>query len=303
MTPDKAPAALPGQGNIHQHPGSVIHLPARLPEKPLFKIRPNKTWAAIDLAEVWAHGELFFLFIWRDLKLRYKQTLLGALWVILQPLMLTLTFTIFLGLLGHPPTGNVPYPLFLYAGLLPWTFFSSAVLASSYSLITNADLVRRTYFPRVILPAAAVWVRVPDFIISFAVLLCLMLYYGLRPTLAILILPLIVLNLLLLATALGAWVSAFNIRYGDVGTALPVALQLWLFASPIIYPASLVPHEWQWLYQLNPLAGIIEGFRAALFNFEFNWRSLFVSFAVTFLLLVCVSFSFRRMEDELADTV
>lgn len=271
--------------------------------QPLFKIRPCKTWAAVDPREVWAHGELFLLLVWRDLKLRYKQTLLGALWVVLQPLALTLTFTIFIGLLGHPPTGNVPYPLFLYAGLLPWTFFSSAVLAGSYSLVTNADLVRKTYFPRVILPAAAVWVRVPDFIISFAALLALMLGYGLRPTPALLMLPPIVLSLLLLATALGAWVSAFNIRYGDVGTVLPVVLQLWMFASPIIYPAALVPRKWEWLYQLNPLVGIIEGFRAALFNLGFNWMGLSISFAATLLLLVFVSFSFRRMEDGLADTI
>ena len=260
-------------------------------------------WATVDPREVWAHGELFLLFVWRDLKLRYKQTLLGALWVILQPLALALTFTIFIGLLGHPPTGRVPYPLFLYAGLLPWTFFSNAVLAGSYSLVTNADLVRKTYFPRVILPAAAVWVRVPDFIISFAALLALMLFYGLRPTAAFLMLPPIVLCLLTLATALGAWVSAFNIRYGDVGTALPVVLQLWMFASPIIYPAALVPRKWEWVYQLNPLAGIIEGFRAALFNLEFNWGGLSASFAATLLLLVLVSFSFRRMEDGLADHV
>ena len=271
--------------------------------QPLFKIRPGKTWAAVDPREVWAHGELFLLLVWRDLKLRYKQTLLGALWVVLQPLALTLTFTIFIGLLGHPPTGNVPYPLFLYAGLLPWTFFSSAVLAGSYSLVTNADLVRKTYFPRVILPAAAVWVRVPDFIISFVALLALMLGYGLRPTPALLMLPPIVLCLLLLATALGAWVAAFNIRYGDVGTVLPVVLQLWMFASPIIYPAALVPRKWEWLYQLNPLVGIIEGFRAALFNFGFNWMGLSISFAGTLLLLVFVSFSFRRMEDGLADSI
>jgi lipopolysaccharide transport system permease protein len=303
MTPDKARTVPPGTGSIHQPSRGVISLSVDLPEEPIFKIRPHKTWAAIDFREVWAHGELFFLLIWRDLKLRYQQTILGALWVILQPLTMTLVFTIFLGLLGHPPTRNIPYPLFLYAGLLPWTFFSSALLAGSYSLMTNADLVRKTYFPRVILPAAAVLVRLPDFIISFAALLLLMTYYNIYPSMAILILPLIVLNLLLLATALGTWVSAFNIRYGDVGTALPVVLQLWMFASPIVYPANLVPRKWELIYHLNPLAGIIEGFRAALFGLEFNWRSLFTSFAVTLLLFVYVSFSFQRMEDELADTV
>jgi lipopolysaccharide transport system permease protein len=303
MLTDKARAVPPGAGSITEQSSGVMHLSAELPEEPLLIIGPNKTWATIDFREVWAYGELFFLLIWRDLKLRYKQTALGALWVILQPLMMTLVFTVFLGLLGHPPTKNIPYPLFLYAGLLPWTFFSSAVLASSYSLITNADLVRKNYFPRVLLPAAAVCVRLPDLIISFAALFLLLLYYGIYPPLSILILPLIILNLLLLAMALGAWISVFNIRYADVGTALPIILQLLMFASPIIYPASLVPHKWGWVYYLNPLAGIIEGFRAALFGLEFNWPNMFTSIAITLLLFVYVSFSFRRMDDELADTI
>ncbi|HEY0319995.1 MAG TPA: ABC transporter permease [Pyrinomonadaceae bacterium] len=283
---------------------STAHgLSIALPREPLLKIRPNRSWAAIDLREVWAHREIFFLLIWRDLKLRYRQTLLGAAWVILQPLLMTLVFTVFFGLIGHPPVKNVPYPLFVYAGLLPWTFFSTAVLGSSYSLISQADMIRKTYFPRVLLPAAAVAVRLSDFIISLTALIFLMIYYGVYPTASILWMALVVLNLFLFTVGLGTWLAALNIRYEDVGTVLPVLLQIWMFVSPIIYPSSLVPRRWTWLYYLNPLAGIIEGFRASLFNLEFNRASLLVSFLVTIFLLVLISFSFRRMEDGFADII
>lgn len=278
-------------------------LPGTLPAEPFIRIRPKKSWAVIDFREVWAHREIFFLLIWRDLKLRYKQTLLGAAWVILQPLLMTLVFTIFFSLIGHPPVKQVPYPLFLYAGLLPWTFFSTAVLSSSYSLISQADMVRKIYFPRLLLPAATVGVRVSDFIISLAALILLMLWYGVHPSLSILWLPLVVLNLWLFTTALGTWLAALNIRYEDVGTVLPVLLQVCMFVSPVVYPASLVPQRWQWLYYLNPLAGITEGFRASLFNLEFNRSGLLSSAVVTLLMLGLVSFSFRRMEDEFADLI
>jgi lipopolysaccharide transport system permease protein len=289
--------------DINQSPPAASALSATLPEHPLVKIRPHRTWAAIDFKEVWAHRELFLLLIWRDLKLRYKETFIGAAWVILQPLMMTLVFTLFLGLLGHPPTKNIPYPLFLYAGLLPWTFFSSAVLGSSHSLNSNAKLIRKIYFPRVILPLAAVGVRLSDFIITFSFVLIMMLYYGVRPSSSILLLPVFILNLGLLATAVGTWFAALNVKYGDVGTVLPVLLQISMFTSPIIYPSTLVPHKWRLLYQMNPLVGIIEGFRASLFNLEFNWSAFVISCVVTLLLLACVSFSFQRLEDEFADVI
>lgn len=303
MVADEQSGGIRSVKGIRAPAPDTIHLPGTLPDEPLYKIRPHQSWAAIDLREVWAHRELLLLLIWRDLKLRYKQTLLGALWVILQPLLLTLVFTTFVKLMGHPPTHNVPYSLFLYAGLLPWTFFSSAILASSYSLNSNAKLIRKIYFPRLILPAAAIGVRLSDFSITFMAVIALMFYYGVYPSLSILILPLIILNLVLLALGIGTWFSALNIRYGDVGTALPVLLQVWMFASPIIYPSSLVPQKWRWVYYLNPLAGIIEGFRAALFNLEFNRSSLLISLSVTLVLLVFVSYSFRRMEDGFADLI
>lgn len=292
------PASRSARSSPIPHPLSLT-----LPEEPVLKIRPKRSWAAIDLREVWAHREIFFLLIWRDLKLRYKQTLLGALWVILQPLLMTLVFTVFFRLVGHPPVKNIPYPLFLYAGLLPWMFFSTAVLGSSYSLISQADMVRKIYFPRVLLPAAAVAVRLSDFIISLAALIFLMIWYGVYPTVFILWMPLIILNLWLFTMGLGTLLAALNIRYEDVGTVLPVLLQIWMFISPIVYPSNLVPPRLRWLYHLNPLAGIIEGFRASLFNLEFDGGSLLISSAVTMLLLIFTSFLFRRMEDDFADTI
>ena len=274
-----------------------------LPEEPLTRIRPHKSWAAVDAGEVWAHRELFLLLVWRDLKLRYQQTLLGASWVILQPLLMTLVFTVFLGLFARPPVSDVPYSVFLYAGLLPWTFFSSATLGGSQSLVSNAKLIRKIYFPRVLLPLAAVGVRLADFIISFAFVFVMMFYHGISPSASLLVLPLVVLNLLLLTVGIGTWVAALNINYGDVGTILPVLLQVCMFASPILYPSSLVPEKWRLLYYLNPMTGIIENFRASLFGLGFNWTSLGVSFAVACVLLACVSFTFRRMEDDFADTI
>lgn len=282
--------------------GAVSFLTS-LPEEPLTRIRPHKSWAAIDLKEIWAHRELFLLLTWCELKLRYKQTLLGASWVILQPLMMTVVFTIFLGLFVHPPIKDVPYSIFLYAGLLPWTFFSSAILSSSYSLVSNAKLIRRTYFPRVLLPLAAVGLRLSDFIISFSFIFVMMPFYGIRPTASLSILPFVILTLILAVIGIGTWFAALSVKYGDVGTILPVLLQICMFASPIVYPASIVPQKWRLLYYLNPLAGIVEGFRASLFNLEVNWSSLGIAFAVSLFLLVCVSFSFKRMEDEFADII
>jgi lipopolysaccharide transport system permease protein len=279
------------------------HARTTLPETPLIKIRVSKKWAAIELGEVWAHRELLYFLVWRDLKVRYKQTVLGASWVILQPLLMTLVFAVFLGRIARVPSESVPYILFLYAGLLPWTFFSNAVSSSSHSLIASAHMITKVYFPRSIVPAAAILVRLSDFIIASVVLIILMLYYGQPFTRAILLAPLLILHLTLLALGLGMWFSALNVKYRDIGTALPVLLQLWMFASPIIYPSSLVPEGWKLAYELNPLTGLIEGFRASLLGLGFNWRSLMISAALTLALLVYSAFAFRRLEDELADIV
>jgi lipopolysaccharide transport system permease protein len=276
---------------------------ASLPEKPLIKIRVSKRWASIELREIWAHRELLYLLVWRDLKVRYKQTVLGATWVILQPLLMTLVFAVFLGKIARVSSGGVPYVLFLYSGLVPWTFFSNAVSSSSHSLVASAHMITKVYFPRSIVPAAAVLVRLSDFIIASIILVILMLYYRQPLHWAFLLAPLLILNLTLLASALGMWFSALNVKYRDIGTALPVLLQLWMFASPIVYPSSLVPQHWKWVYDLNPLTGIIEGFRASLLGQELNMSSLVASGVITLALLVNSMYAFRRLEDELADIV
>jgi lipopolysaccharide transport system permease protein len=274
-----------------------------LPSKPLIKIRASKRWTPLDLREIWAHRELLYFLVWRDLKVRYKQTLLGVSWVILQPILMTLVFAVFLGKIARVPSGNVPYVLFLYSGLLPWTFFTNAVATSSHSLIASAQMITKVYFPRSLVPLAAVLVRLSDFLVASLILFVLMVYYGRAFTSAMLLVPFLVLHLTLLALSLGLLFAALNVKYRDIGTVLPVLLQLWLFASPVVYPTTFVPANWKWLYELNPVSGIISGFRAALLGADFDWRGLLISLGITLLLLVYSTFVFKRMEDEFADVV
>jgi homopolymeric O-antigen transport system permease protein len=234
---------------------------------------------------------------------RYKQSVLGITWVILQPLLTTVIFTIFLGKLARVPSDNIPYPIFVYAALLPWTFFSSAITSSGNSLVGSANLITKVYFPRLIIPGAAVGARLVDFGIAFIILIGLMVYYHIALTNAVLLLPVLVVLVALLALGFGMWTSALNVKYRDVGVALPVLIQLWMFASPVVYPSSIVPAKYQWLYNLNPMVGILDGFRAALFGREINWRALGISTVFTLLLLVYSSYSFRRMEKDFADIV
>lgn len=282
---------------------SLFPLPTADAEEHLILIRPNKSWEPPDLREVWSYRELLYFLVWRDLKVRYKQTVLGASWVILQPLLMTLVFTVFLGMIVRVPSHGVPYPIFLYAGLLPWTFFSNAVSSSGHSLVASSHLLTKVYFPRIFIPASQVIVRLFDFLIAFSVLVGLLFYYQIHPTTALLILPILILQLTLLSLGLGTWLAALNIKYRDIGTVLPVMLQLCMFASPIIYPATLVPADWRRAYELNPLVGIIEGFHAALFSLNFNWSSMLMSSLITLLILISAAYTFRRMEDEFADVV
>lgn len=280
-----------------------FHSTINLPEEPLIKIRPSRPWSFIDYRDVWAHRELFVFLVWRDLKVRYKQTILGAMWVILQPLLMTVIFMVFLGMIVRVPTPGVPYPIFLYAALLPWTYFSNAVASSSYSLVASAHMITKVYFPRVLVPAATVAVRLSDFLIAFVILVGLIVYYGIQPTWSVLLLPVLVAHLTLLAMAVGLSLSAMNVKYRDIGTMIPVMLQLWMFVSPIIYPSTMVPQRWRWLYDLNPLAGIIENFRSCLFGLPLNRDSLITSALVTLALLLYSAHIFRRMEDQFADVV
>ena len=274
-----------------------------LPDEPLIKIRSQGSRRLLDFRELWAHHELCFFLVWRDLKVRYKQTVLGSAWVILQPVLMTLVFTIFLGKLVRVPSDGLPYALFVYAGLLPWTFLNNAVSSSCHSLIGSAPLITKIYFPRLLVPLATVAVRLADFIIAAVILSALLLYYGIAPGWSILIFPALTLELTLLAIGLGLWSAAMNVRYRDVGTLLPVALQLWMFASPVVYPASIVPAKWRMLYALNPLTGIIEGMRASLFNGKFDWGSISASLVIVLLILSYASYAFRRTEESFADVV
>jgi lipopolysaccharide transport system permease protein len=288
---------------------AVTHTPAgdgRNPvavRQPLIRIRAGRRPGPIDAADLWAHRWLLFSLIRRDLKVRYKQTLLGAAWVVLQPLLLTAVFTLFLGKVVRVPSGGVPYPLFLYAGLLPWGFFSGAVTTGSNSIVANAYMVTKVYFPRAIIPAAAIGVRLADFLVAAVVFVFFMIYYHVPVTAGLLLAPLLVAHLTLLTWAVTLWLSALNVRYRDVSSVLPVLLQLWMFASPIVYPPSLVSARFRWAYELNPLVGIVENLRASLLGLGFDWRGLAVSAAVTTGLLAAAAYAFWRMEDEFADIV
>src|SRR5205807_52072 len=255
------------------------------------------------ISEVWRYRELLYFLAWRDVKIRYKQTLLGAAWAIIQPLFAMLLFTFFFGRLAHLPSDNIPYPLFAYAGLLPWTFFANAVTNSSNSLIGSANLVTKVYFPRMIIPAAPVLAGLIDLGIGFVLLVPLFIYYRVSIGWHLLFLPVLILLVTLIAFGVGMWMAAINVKYRDVRYALPFLVQLWLFASPVIYPLSLMPPKWRWLLMLNPLTGIVEGMRASLFGRPFDWPAIGVSFAVSILIAGFAAVFFRSVEDSFADII
>ncbi|MDT5295141.1 MAG: lipopolysaccharide transport system permease protein [Acidobacteriota bacterium] len=273
-----------------------------LPDEPLVVIEPRKS--SLDLRGMWVYRELLYFLMWRDVKVRYKQTLLGVLWVVLQPLLMMLLFTLFFGRLAGIKSDGVPYSLFAYAGLLPWTFFATAATASGNSMVNSASLITKVYFPRVLVPAAAVGAVLVDLAISFGVLVLLMIYWRITPTWNLLMLLPVVVLLTVLAMGFGLLASGLNVKYRDVRLALPFLIQVWFFASPIIYPTEMIPERWRWLLHLNPMTGIVEGFRSALYGRKpFDWSSLATSVAVTLALLAVAAFTFRRMEKGFADTV
>jgi lipopolysaccharide transport system permease protein len=275
----------------------------RLPEEPVVVIAPSKGWQPLDWKALWAYRELLYFLAWRDVMIRYKQTMLGVAWAVLQPLMTMLIFTLFFGRLAKVPSDGIPYPLFAYAGLLPWTFFANAVTASSNSLVGSANLISKVYFPRIIVPGAATCAGLVDFAIAFAMLGGLMIWYRVPLTPgALLLIPLTLLTTLL-ALAVGMWMSCLNVKYRDIRHALPFVIQLWMFASPIIYPASLVPAKWRWLLSLNPMTGLIEGYRSSLFRQPVQWGSLGIATVVLLAMLAYATYSFRRMESEFADII
>jgi lipopolysaccharide transport system permease protein len=276
-----------------------------LPNEPLVVIQPSKSWVALNLRDLWSYRELLYFLTWRDVKVRYKQTLLGVAWAVIQPLFTMLIFTLFFGKLGgfNTRTEGMPYPLFAFAGLLPWTFFANAVTNSSNSLVGSANLITKVYFPRMIIPGAAVAAGLVDFAISFVMLVGLMFYYKVALTATLLLLPVLVILTAALALGVGMWLSALNVKYRDIRFALPFLIQLWMFVSPIIFPTSLLPQKWRWALALNPMAGIIEGYRSSIFGRPVDWSALGISTLIIVLLVVYASYSFRRMEKTFADIV
>jgi lipopolysaccharide transport system permease protein len=274
-----------------------------LPDEPIVRIRPSRSWVALNLRDVWGYRELLYLLTWRDVQVRYKQTVMGVAWAVIQPLASMLIFNLFFGRLAKLPSDGIPYPLFAFAGLLPWTFFSNAVTNSGNSLVGSAHLITKVYFPRMIIPAATVGAGLVDLAIAFVLLAGLMAYYGVAVGWGLLMLPVVVALTVVLALGVGLWTSALNVKYRDVRYALPFLTQLWMFASPVIYPASLVPDRWRPVMALNPMTGVIEGYRSSLFGLPFDWPTLGISAAVTLALFTFAAYSFRRMERAFADVV
>ena len=275
----------------------------RLPSEPLVVIQPSKRWNLLSFKDIWAYRELLFFLTWRDVKVRYKQTALGAAWAILQPLFMMVIFTIFFGRLAGVRSSGIPYPVFALAALVPWTFFSNSITASGNSLVGSANLITKVYFPRLIVPAAAMLAGLVDFALAFGLLCLLMLYYRVTLTAQVLFLPVLVLLTALFALGVGTWMSALNVKYRDVRFALPFVIQLWLFVSSVILPSSSVPEKWRWLLLLNPMSAIIEGYRSALFGLPFDWPALGIASVLTALVLVYSFYSFGRVERSFADII
>jgi lipopolysaccharide transport system permease protein len=260
--------------------------------------------SGLRLGELWAYRELLYFLVWRDIKVRYKQTALGAAWVIIQPLLTMVVFTLFFGNLAKVPSDGIPYPLFAFAGLVPWTLFAYSLTESSGSLVSNQNLITKVYFPRLIIPLASVLAGLVDFAISFSVLLLLMFYYGVVPTVFVLTVPLFVVLAVLAALSVGIWLSALNVEYRDVRYTIPFLTQLWMFVTPLAYASSLIPERWRLVYGLNPMAGVVEGFRWALLGkTSAPGFLLAASVPVVVVLLVGGAYYFRRMEKTFADVV
>lgn len=266
-------------------------------------IKSEEKGVQLDLGELWYSRELLYFLTLRDIKVRYKQTLMGVAWVIVQPLMTVLIFTLVFNRFVRLETGSLPYPLFALSGLLLWLFFSNAVTNSTHSLVSNANLITKVYFPRMFVPAASVGAGLVDLAVAFLLLIVLCFYYGVGLTLNALLLPLFILLMALLALGVGLLSAAVTVKYRDLRHALPFVIQLWMFASPVIYPASIVPEKWKWMVLVNPAAGIIEGFRASLTGRPFDWMHVSISAAITLMLLVCSVYTFRRFEHTFADVV
>ena len=288
-----------------QAPQDQTIAPPRPTDERVTIIKPSRGWASLNLGELWEYRELLYFLAWRDVKVRYKQTIIGVAWAIIQPLFTMLVFSLFFGRLANMPSDAIPYPIFSYAALVPWNFFANGLRQASDSLVLSANLIRKVYFPRLVIPIASVLSGVVDFCLAFLVLLGMMLAYGIVPSLERVIwLPPLLLLALITALGVGLWLSAMNVQFRDVRYTVPFLIQLWLFATPIAYPSSLLPEPWRTIYGLNPMAGVVEGFRWALLGAETAPGPMIAaSTFVAVTLLVGGAFYFRRMEKTFADIV
>jgi lipopolysaccharide transport system permease protein len=267
-------------------------------------IEAKKGWVRIDLKQIWNYRELFYFLTKRDIKVRYKQTVLGGLWAIIQPFFTMVVFTLFFGKLAKVPSDGIPYPLFVYAGLLPWTYFANALSSSGNSLVGSANLITKVYFPRLIIPASASLAGLVDFFIAMSILGVMMIYYQFMPGIGILLFPFLIGLTFLCAVGVGLWLSALNVQYRDIRYAIPFVIQLWMFVSPVIYPVSMVGEKYQWLLALNPMGGVISAFRASLLGHQpIDWSLLIISAVIIVLLFLSGIFYFKRMERTFADIV
>jgi lipopolysaccharide transport system permease protein len=279
-------------GTMHAHASMVI------------RISPSGALRFLNLPELWRYRELLFFLVWRDVMVRYKQTAIGMLWVVLQPVAMVAVFTLFFGRLAKIPSDNIPYPLFAFAALLPWQVFSRAVTESANSLVTDQRLISRIYFPRIIVPTTSVMAALVDFSVAFIVFLGIMAWYGFMPGLHILYLPLFLLLMLLTALGVGYWLSALNIEYRDVAQVLPFLSQFWMFLTPVVYSSTLVPERWRVLYALNPMVGVVEGFRWSLLGVGPGPSTMLAaSGAVALAIFISGIFWFRSRERTFADAV
>jgi lipopolysaccharide transport system permease protein len=271
---------------------------------PKIVIEPKKGWVPIDLKEIGSYSEVLYFLAKRDIKVRYKQTVLGGLWAVIQPVCTMVVFTLFFGRLAKIPSDGIPYPIFVYAGLLPWTYFANALAASGNSLVGSSHLITKIYFPRLIIPAASSLAGLLDFFIAMVVLGVLMIYYHFVPSIGILLFPILVGLTFLCALGVGLWLSALNVQYRDIRYVIPFLIQIWMFLSPVIYPVSMVQGKYQWLLALNPMGGVIRAYRASLLgHIPIDWFLLGLSTAIIFALLVTGLYYFRRMEKHFADVV
>lgn len=271
---------------------------------PTVVIRPQRGLVNLDFAELWEYRELLYFLVWRDIKVRYKQTFIGAGWAIFQPAMTMVIFTVVFGNLAKIPSDGLPYAVFAYTGLLPWTYFSQALSRSGTGLVSNAHLITKVYFPRIIIPLSDVITPAVDFLFAFLLLLGLIAWFGITPNWGLLALPLFLFMAMITALAVGLWLSPLNVRYRDIGHTIPFLTQFWMFASPVVYPDSLIPESWRLIYSLNPMVGVIEGFRWGLLGKENpDFSLMLVSVVVVLLLFVGGAIFFKRMERTFADVI